>query len=286
MVRVPAKNKKAISQELKKFQVHIQNLAAKGKSSTEEDARILINDILCYVLGYDKYSDLKTEFKDKNNRLDYVVKLTEGPHAKKKDKFDFIIEAKAANVDLKQDHVNQTLTYCLNLNVDYFILTNVKEWQLFKVIKTKSKTDAELIWEVNLLNGTDLDSMTDDMYIFSKFAYIDQAWEEVSDYSKATEVGEIMAIIYSEKFLKHICRQLKDIHEVKVSEGALQDVLSKEVFKDFSKLNKSLLKRLNTPETKSKSSSSEKDGSHSVELIPNPETKVNEKIEANDKEVA
>lgn len=53
-------------------------LIAKGKTSTEEDARIIINDILGDVLGYDKYNDLKTEFKDKNNRLDYVVKLSEG----------------------------------------------------------------------------------------------------------------------------------------------------------------------------------------------------------------
>lgn len=245
MIRVPAKNKKTISQELKKFQIHIQNLVSKGKSATEEDARILINDILSDVLGYDKYNDLKTEFKDKNGRLDYVVKLTEGPNAKKKEKHDFVIEAKSTAVDLKEDHVNQTLSYCLSLSIDYFVLTNVREWKLYKVINTKSKTAADPIWEVNLLNGTDIDTIAENMYIFSKYAYIEKTWEQVSDLSKATETGDIMAILYSEKFLKLICKQLKDIHDVKVSEVKIQDVMSGEIFKDFSKLNKNLLKKLN-----------------------------------------
>lgn len=245
MIRVPTKNKKAISQELKKFQIHIQNLVSKGKSATEEDARILINDIISDVLGYDKYNDLKTEFKDKNGRLDYVVKLTEGPNAKKKDKHDFVIEAKSSAVDLKEDHVNQTLSYCLNLSVEYFILTNAREWKLYKVINTKNKTAADPIWEVNLLNGTDLDTIAENMYVFSKYAYIEKTWEQVSDLSKATDTGDIMAIICSDKFVKMLCRQLKEIHDVKVSEGKIQDVLSGEIFKDYSKINKSLLKKLN-----------------------------------------
>lgn len=52
MIRVPAKNKKAISQELKRFLVHTQNLVAKGKSSTEEDARILNAWILVLFAAY------------------------------------------------------------------------------------------------------------------------------------------------------------------------------------------------------------------------------------------
>lgn len=238
--------------ELKKFIVHVQALAAKGKSSTEEDARIIINDILAYVLGYDKYNDLKTEHKDRNGRLDYIVKLSEGPNAKKKEKYDFVIEAKAAGQDLKQDHVNQTLTYCLSASVDHFILTNAKEWQLYKVVKSKNKNEAQLIWETNLNHGCDLETLVDDMYVFSKHAYIENKWEDVADMNKATDVADVMAVIYSEKFIKSITRTLRDVHDVKVSETALQEVIAEKVFKDFSLLNKNLLKKLNAPEIKSR----------------------------------
>ena len=89
MYKVPIKYKKAIDQELKKFLPLIGNLQAKGKKSTEEDARILLNDILSYALGYDKYNELKTEMRERNDRIDYVVKLSEGTNSKKSNKDDF-----------------------------------------------------------------------------------------------------------------------------------------------------------------------------------------------------
>ena len=54
MIKVPAKHKKSIEAELKRFLNVIHNLAAKGKASSEDDARIVLNDILSYVLGFDK----------------------------------------------------------------------------------------------------------------------------------------------------------------------------------------------------------------------------------------
>lgn len=250
MIKAPAKFRKPMVANIKKYVTLVQNLVAKGKSSTEEDARIVINDILGDVLGYDKYNDLKTEFKDRNGRLDYVVKLSEGPNCKKKDKYDFVIEAKAACIDLKEDHINQALTYCLTANIDYFILTNAKLWHLYKVCKSKSKNDASLIWEVNLNAGEDFEVLIDEMYVLSKHAYIDDKWEFISEHSKATDTGDIMAVIYSDKFLKSICKTLKDIHEVKVVEDVVRDILTDKIFKDTNKMNKSLLKKLNTVEIK------------------------------------
>lgn len=250
MIKVPAKLKKTMTNDLKKFIVHVQGLLSKGKTGTEEDARIIINDILGDVLGFDKYNDLKTEFKDKNGRLDYVVKLSEGPNAKKKEKFDFVIEAKAACVELKQDHINQTLTYCLTSNIDYFVLTNARDWQLYRVLKSKTKNDAQLIWDVNLNDGSDIEALVDEMYVFSKHAYLDGKWDFVSDHSKATETGDIMSIIYSDKFVKSICRTLKDIHDVKVVDDVIKEILLSKVFKDSNSVNKNLLKKLNTIDIK------------------------------------
>ena len=251
MIKAPAKFKKSISCELKKYIPVVQNLVAKGKTSTEEDARIVINDILADVLGYDKYNELKTEFKDKNGRLDYVVKLNEGPLSKKKDRFDFIIEAKASCVDLKEDHVNQAMSYCLQANIDYFILTNAVKWKLFEVNKSKTKNDSRCIWEVDLGKGADNEILADEMYVLSKHAYLEEHWTFISDHSKATDAGDIMAVIMSDKFVKNICKTLKDVHDVKIVEDVIKDTLITKLFKDdFNKLNKRLLTKLNTPDTK------------------------------------
>jgi len=100
MYKVPAKYKKQIVQELKTFVPLINALISRSKSSSEEDARILLNDMLHSVLGYNKLNELKTEMRDKSNRFDYGVKLTDSPIKGKADKLDFIIEAKACHVEL------------------------------------------------------------------------------------------------------------------------------------------------------------------------------------------
>jgi len=64
MYKVPSRSKKAIASSLKQYLPLIHNLKAKGKTS-EEDVRILLNDVLSEVLGYDKYNELCTEFREK-----------------------------------------------------------------------------------------------------------------------------------------------------------------------------------------------------------------------------
>ena len=109
-----------------------KNLKARGTTTSEDDARIILNDVLHDALGFDKYSELRTEQREKAGRLDYIVKLTDGRNANKKDKFDFVIEAKAIHQTISKTHVDQTLTYCLTTNTPFFVLTNVMQWQLLK----------------------------------------------------------------------------------------------------------------------------------------------------------
>ena len=101
MIKIPSKQRKTIQNELKRFVPLIHNLRAKGKTS-EEDARILLNDILSYALGYDKYNELKTEMREKNERLDYVVKLSEGPNSRKQNKYALATLCKALVKNITQ----------------------------------------------------------------------------------------------------------------------------------------------------------------------------------------
>lgn len=158
------------------------------------------------------------------------------------------------------------------MSIEYFILTNAKEWKLFKVINTKTKKEADLIWECNISHGTDYESMAEDMFVISKQAYVDGAWSQVSDISKATDVGEIMALIYSDKFVKQLCRNLRELHDVRVSEETIQDILNLGVFKDPSKMNKSLLRKLNSPSEKPSKESS------ACTPAPSPESVIDQDV--------
>ena len=246
MYKVPVKHKKAISQEFKTFLPLISSLISKGKLSTEEDARILLNDMLHSILGYNKFNELKTEIRDKNGRMDYVVKLTDGPNKNKPDRYDFVIEAKACSVELNQSVIDQTLTYCLTSGLDYFIITNAQKWQLFRVKRQGKVPTANLIHEVSLSSTTNIDMLAEEFYLFSKAAYVNGDWKRVSEVKAATKVEDVVAVLLCDKTLKLIARELTSEHEVKVDEESIKDILESTILKQWAgDYNKRLLKKLN-----------------------------------------
>ena len=61
----------------------------------------------------------------------------------------FLIEVKAAGMDLKQDHIRQAVDYGANSGVDWIILTNGVHWKLFKIIFGKP-VGHEIVYEFDI----------------------------------------------------------------------------------------------------------------------------------------
>ncbi len=256
------KHKKAIASELKGFLPIVQNLRAKGKTTSEDDARIILNDFLHEVLGYDKYNELRTEQREKAGRLDYIVKLSEGPFASKKDKFDFVIEAKAAHQNLSNKYVDQTLTYCLTTNTAFFVLTNVWQWKLYKVIPARKNTkpEAELIHESDFFNQTNPQTLAEDFYIFSRHSYLAGDWKAVETIKKATNANDIYTIFLSSKIIKSVSKILNQVHGIKVSEDIIADVVENQMGNgETLEINRSLLRQLNAEQDRRPSKQSQKE---------------------------
>ena len=248
MMKIPSKIKSAIGLELKRFFPVIQNLKSRGTGTSEDDSRIVLNDILNDVLGYDKYTELKTEQREKAGRLDYVVKLTEGPYASKKDKIDCVVEAKAIYQDLTRKYVEQTLTYCLTTNTKYFMLTNVRQWHLYKIKPAQKETrpDAELIHEVDFTQPNNMEALAEEFYILSRASYLAGNWERVATLKRATNVNDIFTILLSQKAIKLVTKLLGDIHGVKIPEELVGEIIETRLGDDQKlKVNRTLLKRLN-----------------------------------------
>ena len=248
MVKLPSKIKKAIGLQLKQFYPVIQNLKSRGTRTSEDDARIALNDMLNDVLGYDKYTELRTEQREKAGRLDYVLKLTEGPYASKKDKIDCVIEAKAIHQDLAPKYVDQTLTYCLTTNTKYFILTNVRQWHLYKIKPAQKETrpDAELIHEVDFTQPNNMEALAEEFYILSRASYLAGNWERVATLKRATNVNDIFTILLSQKAIKLVTKLLSEIHGVRIPEELVGEIIETQLGDDQKlKVNRTLLKRLN-----------------------------------------
>lgn len=136
MTTIPSKVLNRLTIGLKKFQVIVSN--AKAKDINESDTVVIITDMLAELFGYDKYSEITSEQAIKKTFCDLAIKF-EG-------KLQFIIEVKAAALELKEDHIRQAVNYGANCGIDWVILTNGTHWKVFRIIFGKPVSQ-ELVYE-------------------------------------------------------------------------------------------------------------------------------------------
>ena len=78
------------------------------------------------IWGYDKYSEITSEYQIRSTYCDLAVKLG--------DQITMLIEVKAIGVDLKDQHAKQAIDYAANQGTDWVALTNGPRWQVYRVI--------------------------------------------------------------------------------------------------------------------------------------------------------
>ena len=127
MITIPAKVRDRLAAGLKKF----QPIAKKAHDAdiNESDTVTIISDILSDVFGYDKYTEITSEFAIKKTYCDLAIKLDGIPK--------LLIEVKSAGLDLKEQHIRQAVDYGANSGVEWVILTNCVDWKVYKIIFAK-----------------------------------------------------------------------------------------------------------------------------------------------------
>ncbi len=92
-----------IKTAIRRYTPHLNGLVS--RDANEGDTRLLITDFLCDALGYDKYSDLTTEYLVKGEFADYGVRIDKQLVA--------FIEVKRATTKLDKKHLRQVEMYAV-----------------------------------------------------------------------------------------------------------------------------------------------------------------------------
>jgi hypothetical protein len=95
----------------------------------ESATRLMVNSLLTEVLGYTELEDIKTEFQIRSEYADYVIQLARKKH--------FVVEVKAVQLDLSEKHLRQSISYAANEGIDWIILTNGWQIEVYRVIFAK-----------------------------------------------------------------------------------------------------------------------------------------------------
>ena len=213
---------KRFSANLPKFKRVLKK--AREKDVNESDTVAIITDMLSSIFGYDKYDEVTSEYAIKNTFCDLAIKIN--------NKVRFLIEVKAIGIDLKDNHLNQALGYGAKEGIDWIILTNGIEWNVYKV-SLKSTLDSDLLCNFNLLDlNMKKEQDKNTLFILCKEGLSKEAISEYHEKQIAVNKFMVSAIMNTESIVNSIRLQLKKITpDVKISNDEVLKIINEEIIK-------------------------------------------------------
>ena len=251
MATIPTKVEPRLVAGIKKFQAILN--AAKAKDINESDTVIIVTDMLDEVFGFNKYTEVTSEFAIKKTWCDLAIKID--------DQVKFMIEVKAIGLPLKDDHIKQAVDYGSNSGVDWVILTTGIRWKIYKIIYGKPISN-DLVYEFDFLalsakKQNDLGLL----YYVSRESLSKSVLEDFHEQKQALSKFFLGQVIMTDAVLDAIRKtikkiapgakmELEDIREVvcndvikrEIIEGDKADEAKKKVTKYFKDLEKAAVK--------------------------------------------
>ncbi len=174
------------------------------RDANEGDTRLLVADLLCDGLGFDKYEDLTTEYQVKGEFADYGIRIDKQLVA--------FIEVKRCTQKLNAKHLRQVQSYAVNEGVGWMILTNGQVWQVYHMTGGLPVV-VDLALEVDLLGDKTGPQKADALFYLSKEALKRRLLDDLWKAKAATSPRSLASIVLSEPVLEAIRKELR--HETK-----------------------------------------------------------------------
>lgn len=193
-------------------------------SLNEADTRIMTNSFLTEILGYRELEEIKTEYRIKSEYADYVIQLKRKKH--------FVVEVKSIELDISEKHLRQSLSYAANEGIDWILLLNGREIQLYRVNFGKP-ISTTLIFKVDLMDGADLKKAPELLWYLTKKAIEKGELETFWKRTNALEPANLAKLLYSEEVVRRLRNDLKEqtgiYFQMEDVAASLAQIISKEI---------------------------------------------------------
>jgi len=167
----------------------------------ESATRIMTNNFLTEILGYKELEEIKTEYRIRSEYADYVVQLQRKKH--------FVVEVKSIDIDINDKHLRQSLSYAANEGIDWILLLNGRQIQLYRVNFGKP-ISTTLIYKVDLMDPDAHKKAPSQLWYLTKKAVERGDLEDFWMRSNALQTESLAKLVYSEEIVKRIRNDLKN----------------------------------------------------------------------------
>ena len=179
----------------------------------ESATRLMVNYFLTGVMGYVELDDIKTEYNIRGEYADYVIQLARKKH--------FVIEVKSIQIDLNERHLRQSTSYAANEGIDWIVLFNGKQIQLYRVIFAKP-ISVHKVFEFDLSDLATIKAASENLIYLTKAAVAKGEMETYWKRFDALTPVSMIKTIYTADIIKAIRLKLKKKSGINFAE---QDVL-------------------------------------------------------------
>jgi hypothetical protein len=189
-------------QELyKKLQAYAKQYLKKEYKDLDEFAtRLMINSLLTNVFGYIELEEIKTEYRIRGEYADYIIQL--------KRKKQFVVEVKSIQLDLNEKHLRQSVGYAANEGVDWIILTNGKQVELYRVLFGKPISTRK-IFDFDLSDAKELKNMCEMLHLLTKKSVLRDELDHFWARFEALEPIKLSGHLYSNEVVRFLRKVLK-----------------------------------------------------------------------------
>lgn len=218
----PNKVRQRLVSNISKFQKLL--IKAQAQDINESDTSVIVTDMLSYMLGYDKYSEITTEYAIRGTYCDLAIKIN--------NKTKLLIEVKAVGIEVKDQFVKQAVDYAANLGVEWVVLTNGVRWIVYHMLFLKP-IDKELVADISFLNlsaknPNDLELL----YMLTREGLMATALADYYEKQQAVNRYTVAAVIQTEPIVSAIKRELRRLADgVIPSTEDIERILTSEVLK-------------------------------------------------------
>lgn len=209
--------RKRLREKAKSFEGPIEDLLK--RDANEGDTRLLVTDYLCEALGYDKYTELTTEYRVRGQYADFGVRIDRELVA--------FIEVKRIATKLNVRHLNQVQTYALNEGVEWIILTNGAQWQAYHVTASMP-IQLDLAFDIDLTHGVTRKEVDHLFYLCRESLQrrqIDELWQA----RRATAPDALLDVLFSDRVLKAMRLELRTQTSHRTEEDELERLFRKTI---------------------------------------------------------
>lgn len=187
----------------------------------ESGTRIMINNFLTSILGYQELEEIKTEFMIKGTYADYMVQINGKRH--------FLIEVKAFSLELSDKHLRQAVNYGANEGIEWALLTNGRQFQFYKILFEKPISE-RLIFSVDFTSEDfTVKEAQQLLEYFHKDAVLKNSLAALWSRYTAVEPAGLASMLFSPHVITFIKKELRAKHDIKFEDDEIIEALTQVV---------------------------------------------------------